>query len=368
MHFGLDETQEIMRATAADFLSTQSSSDFVRAMAEDERGYTQDFWREIALLGWLGLLIPENHDGAQMNMTDMAVLLTEWGAAIAPGPIVESSVMSAKAIESFGSQELQARWLPLIADGSAIAIPAIASGQIETIASEISDGWVLSGSARFVSYANSADLLLVPARNDSLGTAIFAIDIQDVRGTLSQHPVKMASGAPTFHVDLNEVELSSAAILGDAGTAESVLSEIMLYGAAARAVQMAGAGRTVLERTLEYVKERKQFGRAIGTFQAIQHYMAEMSIKVKSVKHLADRAAWALDNVDDPVERSKLVSQAKWAANKLIPEVCWTAHQSHGAIGFTWEHDLHLYTRRILTWRTECGDTAQHIDALARAV
>ena len=371
MDFGLNETQELIRSSAAEYLSDRSPSDFVRAMAVDEQGYTDDFWREVGELGWLGLIVPEEHGGSGMDMSDMAVLLAEWGSALAPGPMIESAVVSASAIDRFGSDTQKQQWLPGIATGETVAVPALTgldgssdSKAIGAKASETSGGWVLSGTGRFVPFGNSADLVLLPA-DTYAGVTIFALPIKSAEGTLNVERLKMASGTPACDIEMNEVVVPLASVLGEVGGGRNVIDHMTLFGAAARAVQMVGAGSAVTDRTIAYVKDRRQFGRPIGAFQVIQHYMAEMSTKVKSAKHLADRAAWALSADIDSASASRIVSQAKWAANNLMNDIVWTAHQSHGAIGFTWEHDLHLYTRRILSWRAEYGDSDSHIDNLA---
>lgn len=374
MDFGLNETQELIRASAAEFLADRSPSDFVRAMAEDERGYTDDFWQEIAELGWLGLTIPESHGGSSMDMIDMSVLLNEWGAALAPGPLVESAIVSAAAINKFGSEAQKQEWLPTIATGETIAVPSLTGADGTTNptatnlrAAETSNGYVLSGTTRFVPYGNSADLALIPAETDA-GTTIFALPIKTAEGTVNITPLKMASGAPATDIELNEVVVPSASIIGNPGEGQDVINHMILHGATARATQMVGAGSAVTDRTIDYVKERRQFGRPIGAFQVIQHYMADMATKVKSAQHLANRAAWALSTNPDSPQTSRIVSQAKWTANTLMHDIVWTAHQSHGAIGFTWEHDLHLYTRRILSWRADYGDTETHLENLARTI
>ena len=370
MDFGLNETQELIRSSAAEYLADRSPSDFVRAMAEDEQGYTEDFWREIGALGWLGLIVPEEHGGSGMDMSDMAVLLSEWGAALAPGPLVESAVVSASTISEFGSDVQKQEWLPSIATGETVSVPSLVGMDGSTDpsamgvrASETSNGWVISGTSRFVPYGNSADLVLMPAETDA-GVTVFAVPIKSAEGTVNVNRVKMASGAPACDIELNEVVVPTAAVLGGS----DVVDHMMLYGAAARATQMVGAGSAVTDRTIEYVKDRRQFGRPIGAFQVIQHYMADMATKVKSAKHLADRAAWALSADVDGATASRIVSQAKWSANTLMHDIVWKAHQSHGAIGFTWEHDLHLYTRRVLSWRADYGDSDSHIEHLARTL
>ena len=371
MDFGLNETQELIRSSASEYLADRSPSDYVRAMAQDERGYADDFWREIGELGWTGLIVPGSHGGSGMDMTDMAVLLGEWGAALAPGPLVESAVVSAAAIDRFGTDAQRQEWLPTIATGETVAIPSLVGidgstdpSALGVRAAETSNGWVLGGTARFVPYGNSADLMMVPAETDA-GVTMFAVPIKSAEGTVNIDRRKMASGAPACDIELNEVVVSSASTLGDVGGGSDVVNLMMMYGAAARAIQMVGAGSAVTDRTIAYVKDRRQFGRPIGAFQVIQHYMAEMATKVKSAKHLADRAAWALSADVGAASASRIVSQAKWSANTLMHDIVWTAHQSHGAIGFTWEHDLHLYTRRILSWRADYGDSDSHIENLA---
>lgn len=370
MDFSLSETQELIRSSAAEWLSERSPPDFVRAMAEDERGYTEEYWRELAELGWLGLLIPERYGGSGLQFSDMAVLLQEWGTALAPGPLVESSVVSAYIASRSRPDEFKSSTLEQIASGESVVVPALNIGSTDDAgitAHETPAGWVMEGSLRFVPHANSADVILLPASTDE-GTAIFALDAEPVSGTVTKSSVKMASGVPTFNLELNEVVCQNSAMVVEPSDAAEVLQRANLLGATARAIQMVGAGKSVADRTLAYVKERRQFGRPIGAFQAIQHYMADMAIRVKSAQHLANRAAWSLDNVSDPATLSRDVSQAKWAANRLMPEVCWTAHQSHGAIGFTWEHDLHLYTRRVLSWRAEFGDVADTRAQMAQHV
>ena len=374
MDFGLNETQELIRGSASEYLSDRSQSDFVRAMATDERGYTDEFWREIGELGWLGLIVPESHGGSGMDMSDMAVLLAEWGAALAPGPLVESAVVSASAIDHFGSDAQKQEWLPAMAMGETVAVPSLVGVDGSTDpnasgvrASETSNGWVLSGTSRFVPYGNSADLVLMSAETDA-GVTVFAVPIKSAEGTVNTERTKMASGAPACDIEMNEVVVPSASVLGVSGSGGDVVDHMMLFGAAARTSQMVGAGSAVTDRTIDYVKDRRQFGRPIGAFQVIQHYMADMATKVKSAKHLADRAAWALSADVDGAMASRVVSQAKWTANTLMHDIVWKAHQTHGAIGFTWEHDLHLYTRRVLSWRADFGDTDSHIENLARTI
>ena len=218
MDFGLNETQELIRASASEFLSDRSPSDFVRAMVTDERGYTDEFWREIGELGWLGLIVPESHGGSGMDMSDMAVLLAEWGAALAPGPLVESAVVSASAIDHFGSDAQKQEWLPAIATGETVAVPSLVGvdgstdpSALGVKASETSNGWVLSGTSRFVPYGNSVDLVLMSAETDA-GVTVFAVPIKSAEGTVNiDSAPKWHLGAPACDIEMNEVVVPNPA-------------------------------------------------------------------------------------------------------------------------------------------------------------
>ena len=374
MDFGLSEIQELLRSSASEYLANRSTLDFVRAMVHHEHGYTDQFWREVSELGWLGLMVSKSYGGSGMEMSDMAVLLTEWGSALAPGPFVESAVVSASAIAQFGTEAQKQEWLLGIATGQIITVPALigsdGSSNLSAIgakASETSHGWVLSGTARFVPYGNSADLVFIPAETGA-SVSVFAVPIKSAEGTVNFERLKMASGAPAYDIEMDEVAVYSGSVLGEIGGADEVVKYMTTFGAAARACQMVGAGSAVTDRTIAYVKDRQQFGRPIGSFQVIQHYMADMATKVKSAKHLANRAAWALSADVDGAKASRIVSQAKWSANTLMHDLVWKAHQSHGAVGFTWDHDLHLYTRRIVSWRADYGDSDSHIEILAQTI
>ena len=370
MELGLSETQEMIRASARDFLSERASPEFVRAMAADESGFTPDYWRDVAALGWTGLTLPEEYGGVGMSFTDMAVLLEEWGASLAPGPLFESTVISASAIERFGTDQQRAELLPGIAAGETIATiamheehPAWAPSSVLATAVRSGNGWVLSGEKRFVPYGGSADCLLVLARSGDAPQDVSAFLVRnDSNSGIETTPMRVASGTPMASVSLNEIEVPAAGLLGAEGAGSAIIEWALERGAAARAVQLAGLGRRVVDETVAFVSERKQFGRPVGSFQAIQHYLADMASAVRSTRHLAYRGVW---QISEGVPAVASVARAKIAANESIPDVCWTAHQSHGAIGFTWEHDLHLYTRRAISWRTEYGDTALHRARLA---
>jgi alkylation response protein AidB-like acyl-CoA dehydrogenase len=194
--------------------------------------------------------------------------------------------------------------------------------------------------------------------------SLFLVD-RDAEGIESK-PLAHASGTPTTVLTFNETLAEDARLIGRENEGWPLVESMLLRGAAFRAAQMAGLGRMVLDATTAYVKERKQFGVPIGSFQAIQHHLADMAVSVQRVETMARQAVWSV--AEGSPDRAKHVARAKQAASEQIPEVCWAAHQCHGAIGFTWEHDLHLYTRRAVSWAADFGDATWHADRLADAL
>lgn len=365
MKFGLSETEEMVRASAREFLEREAGPESARA---SEGG--ADFWAQISEMGWPGLAITEEFGGAEMGMAALGVLMEQWGAHLAPGPLFESAVLTATLLEENAWQQLQREVLPQLADGSATAAIAVLeqaalwkSEDIRATAVKTSTGWAITGVKHFVSYGNEASRLIVAARTGDRpqDISLFLID-RDTEG-IGSESLDHASGTPTAILTFNETFVDAARLIGEENTGWPLIESMMLRGAAFRSVQMAGLGRKVLEVTSAYVKERKQFGVPVGSFQAVQHHLADMAVSVKRVEHLARQAVWSV--AEGRPEQARQVSRAKFAASTLIPEVCWTAHQCHGAIGFTWEHDLHLYTRRALSWASEFGDAAWHADHLA---
>ena len=370
MDFGLTETQELLRKSARAFLAERSKPAYVRAMAEDERGYGEDFWRDIAGLGWSGLLVPEQHGGAGLAFADMTVLLEEWGASLAPGPLVETAVLAADVIARFGDDRQKRECLPRLAAGELVVAPAVTDalghepGPTGTavMASLRRGTWRLNGHKMFVSYAKSAGAYLVSARREGSGEPAVFLVPRDGVGESAITPLLSASGRSTCAVDFRDLPLPAGARLGGDEDGGAVLARLNALGAAARALQMAGAARRVLEITVQYVSNRRQFGRAVGSFQAIQHKLADMALMLQGARHTAYRAAWELSE-GRPATRETAI--AKIAMNEALSRICSMAHQAHGAIGFTWEYDLHLYTRRAIAWRAEFGDTPSHRETLA---
>tara|TARA_A100001037_G_scaffold44825_2_gene35933 strand:- start:12120 stop:13235 length:1116 start_codon:yes stop_codon:yes gene_type:complete len=369
LDFGLTETQELIRASAREFLEQNSSPEVVRAIASGDDEAISTLWKSVVDLGWSSLTVSEEHSGAGLTFSDLAVLLEELGAHLAPTPLVESSI-SVWIIERYGSDSLKSELLPQISSGEILVTPAIverdASWDPESTrvaATQSDSSLIVSGEKRFVAFGERATHALTLVRIYDQ-PALVVIPIWQAEN-VEKTPLDHASGVPVCSLSFNEFEVGESNVLATGNTAIEAAKELIAAGSVARSAQLAGLGRAVVNATVDYTANREQFGRAVGSFQAIQHHLAEMAIASKQVNHLVHAAAWSFSRDGYSIEAA---ARAKIAASDKISQVCWTAHQCHGAIGFTWEHNLHLYTRRALAWKTDYGDSAFHQSILAEAM
>jgi alkylation response protein AidB-like acyl-CoA dehydrogenase len=322
--FDFSEEQYLLRDTVRDLLRRESSPAQVRAMWDDSRGRSPERWRKLAELGVLGLLVPEQHGGSGLDEVDMVLVLEESGRSVLPEPVMESAALAAPLLARAGSDALKQQWLPKIADGSAVATVGLASQPYVTDA--------------------TADLLLLERDGE-----IHAVT-QD-RVTLQ--PLKSVDGARRL--------FKVTAETGDdtlIGTSAAHGQWAFDHAAAATAAQLIGIAGALLDQTVEYVKVREQFGRKVGSFQAVQHRLAEMLLQVESARSAVYYAAYALAN--DLPDASVAASVAKAAANDAERFANQNALQLHGGIGFTWEHDLHLWLKRGKALEWSYGDADFH--------
>ena len=369
MDLGLTETQQLLRNTAKEFLETECPSSYVREMEQDERGYTPEMWQKIADQGWLGLAFPEEYDGAGLDFVDLAILLEEMGRYMLPGPFFATVVMGGMAILEGGSEAQKKEYLSQIAQGQIIVTLALTepSGRwdaagVETTAEKEGDDWVLSGVKLFTPYAHICDYLLVVAR-----TGAGAEDIsmfmapRSVEGA-SQTLLKTIASDRQSEVVFEDARLPGSALIGELNGAWPIMEKVKAYGAVGKCAELSGATQQVLDMTVEYAKGRLQFGRPIGSFQAIQHHCANMAIDVEGSKYITYQAAWALA---DGHNASREVSLAKAWVSDASKRVCATGHQCHGAIGFTTEHDMQLFSRRAKAAELMFGDGDYHKEIVA---
>ncbi len=363
MDYTLSEEQEMLKKATRDFLADRCKKTVVRAMEQDEKGYPPDLWADMAELGWMGLVLPEKYGGSAMSFSDLTVLLEEMGRACMPGPFFSTVILGGMPILEFGSEKQKDEYLPKMAQGKLFLTLALteAGGQYEassvkTTAQAADGGYILSGSKLFVPDAHVADYMLVVARTDAKaapekGITIFIVDGKS-KG-ITRNAMKSIASDKLFEVIFDRVKVPAENILGKPNQGWDIVKRVLQQAAIAKCCEMVGGMQQVLDMTVDYAKERKQFGKPIGTFQIIQHYCTQMATDVDGSRFIAYQAASRLSK---GLPHTKEVAMAKAWVGEAYGRVATLAHEIHGAIGCTIDHDLGLYTRRgkagELTWGT----------------
>jgi alkylation response protein AidB-like acyl-CoA dehydrogenase len=361
LDFEFSEDQELLRATVRRFLTERTPIAYVRDMLDDNRGTTDDVWSGLTALGATGLLIPELHGGAGMGMVDMAVVLEELGRAVHPGPFASAAVGAASLIGLAGAEEDRAELLPAVASGNTIVTVGLsAPADIRAVAAD--GGWTLKGETAHVPDAAAADSIVVTASTTDGELGAFVVG-RDAPG-LELTPTATVDGTRKFAtITLTD---SPARRLGTGDATGAVAETVDRLGIAA-VVDGVGAASRALEMAVEYAKERRQFDRPIGSFQAVQHLCADMLRAVELARAGAYYACWAADAAD-PAERHRAATMAQAFAADELYAVGASLIQVHGGIGFTWEHDAHLYYKRLLTLKELAGGSPGQLEELASLV
>lgn len=369
MDFGFSEEQELLRKSAADFLSKECPMTYVRQMMEDERGYSEDLWAKMAALGWMGLIYPEEFGGAGLTMVDLVVVLEEMGKVVMPGPFFSTVTLGGLAILEGGNREQRQRWLPRIVSGQAKATLALLEENarwdeagINLAAERSGGGYRLTGVKLFVPDAHVADLLVCAARTTA-GISLFLLEPHQP-GVKIRLLKTMDQTRKLCEVVLEQVEVGEEAVLGPIGEGWKVLSRVIDRSKVALCAEMCGGAQRVLDMSVEYAKVREQFGRPIGSFQAIQHKCANMLVQVESAKSATYYAAWAVAN--DTPDAPLAAAMAKAYCSDAYRQVSAEGIQVHGGIGFTWEHDMHLYFKRAKGSEVTFGDATWNRELVAR--
>jgi alkylation response protein AidB-like acyl-CoA dehydrogenase len=368
MDFGLSEEQQQLKQSARDFLSNECPATIVRKVMAEEDGMPRELYREIARLGWTGLVVPEQFGGAGLGVLDMAVLLEEGGYAAMPGPFLFSSAVAASALALGGSDEMKQRWLPALAEGRAIGTIAIAGESAGAAQDKLTaeahvngSGFVLNGVKMFVPYAHVADFIVVAARlsGSSSGAALFAVD-RNARGVRAQITKNLDLTRRVCRVELKGVELKAEAMLN--GGAE-LIERVGDFGAVAIAADSLGGSERALDMAVEYSKVREQFGKPIGSFQALKHAAAEIVADLEPARSLLWYAAYAQDELRGEAPRA--ASMAKARLCDIYSRTSDRAVLMHGGIGFTWEHDIHLWFKRSRFNESYFGSPVRHRERVA---
>jgi alkylation response protein AidB-like acyl-CoA dehydrogenase len=346
--------RDMVRGVCAEFAPLK----VVRAMEDDPTGYTPEFWGKLAELGLTGLLLPETHGGAGQSLLEAAIVYEELGRALSPSPHFPSCVLAAGALLAAGSAEQQREWLPAIASGSAILTPAWLEAKRGfgprgvALAAEARGGdFVLRGTKEHVPFASSASRLLVLARTGAAEQDVDLFLVDPAAPGVRREQRRSLAGDTQYRVELADVRVPASARVGAAGSGWRTWERVMHDGIILLAAQAMGGAERALEITVDYAKERVQFDKPLGAFQAISHYLADATTSIDGGKMLAYEAAWARAS-GRPVDR--LAPMAKLFACQTYRDVTAMCEQVFGGYGFTIEYDIQLYFRRAkqlqMTW------------------
>lgn len=354
MDLDFNEEQVMLRDTARGICEELSPSAVVRAMEQDEAGYSAPFWGQLGELGITSLGIPEAHGGMAWGALEMAIVYEEFGRALAPSPHWASCVLSAKILELAGTEAQQETLLSGIASGETIVVPAwlepkngFGAEGVQLRAVKQSDNYVLNGTKLMVQFANSADRLLVLARNGEGVDDVIGLLVDPKSAGVKITRTRNHADDALCQVDFSNITVSAADVL-DTKNFWNVWEEAMTRSIVAQAAQAIGAAEAIHSMATDYSKQRVQFGKPIGSFQAIAHYLADMIVRVEGAKVLVYQAAWAIDN-NKPY--TKLAAQAKLQACNVFRDASAIGVQIHGGFGFTSEGDPQLYFRRAKHWQ-----------------
>lgn len=370
MDFGLSEGQEMLRASAADFLGKECPKSKVRELEGDDRGYDPGLWHKMAKeMGWMGLVLPEKYGGAGGDLMELATLLEVMGGNIVPGPFFCTVVLCALPILEYGTDEQKGRFLPKVASGEQIwslaLIEASANyeaSEIELLASLDQEGYLLRGTKFLVLYAHVADYLLVVARTSEAreGVSIFLVDAKSPGIKVEVIPTMARD--KLCEVAFDKVRVSKDNVLGKIDQGWDIVDFILQRAIVLKCAEVLGACEAVMEMTNAYIKDRVQFDRPIGSFQALQHRMVDMFIDVEGLRYLVYEAAW---EVSTGAPSSLHISMAKAKANEVYQRTCIDCIKNHGAIGFTADQDIGLYYLRVKAAEFFLGDTDFHRERVA---
>jgi alkylation response protein AidB-like acyl-CoA dehydrogenase len=363
------EEQEMLRETVRGVCRTYASVEVVREMEDDPVGYPAELWKQLAQLDLIGLTLPEAYGGSGMTSLEACVVYEELGRSLAPTPHFVSAVMAGGVLAAAGSDAQKTEWLPRIASGESILTCAwlepaggYTAAGVQTTATPDGDGFVLSGTKWHVSFASSAERLVVLARTGD-GDAIDLFLVDPTAGGVSLDQQLTIASDTQYAVTLDGVRVDAGARIGDAGTGWATWNTVMLDGAILLAAQAIGGAQYALEITTQYAKDRHQFDKPLGAFQALAHYLADAKTVIDGGTILVREAAWAR-SLDRDV--SQLAPMAKLFACKAFRDVTAMAQQLFGGVGFTLEYEIQLYFRRAKQLQISWWDS-RHLEELVAA-
>lgn len=369
MDFTFNEEQDILRDSARRFVDQECGMDYIKHFVDGEKTFTDDMWKKIAHLGWTAVLIPEEYEGLGLSFVDLAVILEEMGRAPMPGPFISTVVLAGETIRLAANPEQKQTYLPKLAGGElkgtlAWAEPDDLSAldNLRLTAQEKDGAFILRGTKVFVPDADLVDIIICVAKSDE-DTSLLLVDRRSP-GVHVNTSITMDRTTKLCQVTFDNVRLQKDALLARKEDAETTLRQVLNRVNVAYAMDMVGGGKRVLEMGVDYAKTRVQFGQPIGAFQAIKHKCAELLMEVECSRSIAYYAAWALDQSER--EATINASVAKTFCSEMYRKATKEVLQILGGIGFSWEHELHIYLKRAKCLGALFGDAAFHRERLAQ--
>ena len=370
----LTEEEQFLKDTAKNFAEERSPITHFRALRDnsDPILWDKDMWSEMSKLGWPGIMIPEEYGGSNFGLSGICVVLQECAKTLTPSPLFASGVLGAYAINKYGTKEQKEKYLPLIASGELTTSIAVDESSHHNpydsmlTAKKSSDEYVLSGKKTFVIDGTSSDLIIVLARTsgekgDSTGLTVFIVD-SNADG-IDRIKLEMADSRNYANIIFDNVKISTKNILGDVEAGGEAIDDILDIGRIAMSAEMLGNSEAAFDTTLDYLKQRKQFGALIGSFQALQHRAAEMFCEIELTKSSVIAAMRAADERSNDVQR--LSSLAKTVAGETLHLVSNEAIQMHGGIGVTDEYDIGFFLKRARVAEQIFGSAKFHTERYA---
>ena len=375
MKLVLSDEQKMLKEMAEGFLKSSAGIEQLRKLrdSEDADGFDRATWKEMADMGWAGVLTSEEHGGVGLGYVEAGVIAEEMGRNLTASPFLSTAVLAATALNKFGSDAQKTAWLAKMAAGDAIMTVASDEGRkhqplsVKTTAARKGNGFVLNGKKTFVADAHVADAIIVSARtsgeeDDEAGATLFLVP-RDAAG-VDVERIDMVDSRNSGRVNLDNVELDADAVIGEVDEGAEALKTILRAGRAAVAAEMLGSAQESLERSLDYAKERKQFGATIASFQALQHRAAHLYSEIQMGKSLVLKALMALD--EDHEDAELLTTAAKVKMSQVAQLSAQEGVQFHGGVGMTDAVDIGLFMKRVRVSEAFLGDGNYHAEQFAR--
>ncbi|MBB3587249.1 acyl-CoA dehydrogenase family protein [Sphingomonas sp. BK481] len=368
----LDDDQTVLQDTIRDFVAEHAPVSHMRALrdAEDATGFSRDLWKQFAEMGFTGILVGEDQGGLGLGHVEAGVVLEQIGRNLSPSPFLTTAVAAVEALKGTGQAE---RWFPGIIAGDTVAALAIdeAAKHRDTIAmtaERAGNGFRLTGAKRFVAHGHTADLIIVAARtaggaDDADGITLFAVP-KDAAG-LSANAERLADASLAARLDFDGVEVDADAVIGEVDAGRAPLDRLLRAGRTGASAELLGVGGGAMDMTIGYMKQRKQFGTLIGSFQALQHRAAHLYSEMEVARAAVLKAQQLLDLGHDKADEAVSVAKAMTALATTLS--VQESVQMHGGIGMTDEYDIGFYMKRARVLAELFGDANFHADRLAIA-